>query len=119
MVRRSQTLAVLVVATLTTGLAAAPTRAGATTPATTVAAADDISWLTPVEPTADVGFASSTNSTSASTVITLKDASAPTSYPFQFRLPAGSDLVPTEDGGFDIVSESNGIGIATAHIDVP
>jgi hypothetical protein len=53
-------------------------------------------------------------------IITIRNARAPSSYSFTLTVPAGQRLVPTADGGMDAVLDlANGQKIVVGRIDVP
>src|SRR5258708_20972744 len=72
-----------------------------------------ISWRTPTLPTDSVVVVNTSGEGFASTVLTLKDASAPTGYSFAMSLPRAATLISDGAGGFDIVlPHALGRGIA-------
>lgn len=62
-----------------------------------------------VQPTTDGGVRA---------LVTLKDAGAPTKHRFDIKLPEGTELVATEDGGYDIVRDSEA-AVSFGHINAP
>lgn len=114
--------AVAVLLTVLGALLVPASPAAAVTPGSAVSAgpaSHRFGWHTPAVPAASVRVANSSAPGSASTVLTLLDASAPTSYRFALDLPPGVSLTSDGAGGFDVVAAAGEVGVPVAHLDAP
>jgi len=82
-------------------------------------AAQDLSWTTPATHTRHAKIKNQTTTDSASSVITINDPSAPTSYDFNVNLPAGATLVSDDAGGYDVVTTTSSQVVVGGHFNTP
>ncbi|MBB1262039.1 hypothetical protein [Streptomyces alkaliterrae] len=94
------------------GLPGAASSRGAVSSAGTVTYRDALKAADlAVQPTTDGG---------ARTLITLKNDSAPRSYRFDLRLPEGSELEKTPDGGYQIAQKTaDGVKLSLGSVEAP
>jgi len=83
------------------GTLAGPTGADAVTPAqevTTAAKAGNVSWTTPRVDAKHVAIVNTNEKSTASSVLHLMDSTAPMTYDFKVKVPAGTVLARQTDG---------------------
>ena len=78
-----------------------------------------LSWHTPGVQGQHASIASKSDNDSATSIITLKDAIAPSSYSFQVDVPAGFQLIATSDGGVDVAQVAADATYVVGHVDTP
>jgi hypothetical protein len=90
-----------------------------TTTAVNGIAAQHLYWTTPAVQSGHASIANTTSKASASSVITMKDSAAPTSYSFTVALPAGDQLQPNGSGGIDVVAVKGGLAYTVGGFAAP
>jgi hypothetical protein len=117
--RLARTKSILAATAVATGLIISGGTAKAITPGQTVApgqtvtsstSAGAISWRTPAVPSNHARIVNTVDKTGASTVMTLQDSSAPTSYAFPLTLPAETKASLQADGSVTVTGKTGPIG---------
>ncbi len=109
-----RSLSLAAVAALTVGgsaLAAPPAGAQTLSAPQTVRSGAAVSWQTPATNRAHASITNQTQSQSAASIITLRDASAPTTYTFPLSLPATAAVQLQADGGAAVTSQGRLLGV--------